>query len=151
MSKQLISTGAILLEDNCDVISVANWTAVAIADKQTVAVDDNATSSSPTQGTIGVITCTTALEAKGIGVAVGAIPAAVTSGGVTTPGVGQIAIGGLARVKLTGGSAAVTAGVIYEFDDAGCCVAGSNATKILGKCILSETTAYPLIQLCPGQ
>ena len=150
MSKQLISTGTMLLEENADVITVANWTAVAIADKLTVAVDDNSTSSSPTQGLLGVITCTTALEAKGVGVAVGTIPAATTVGGVTTPGIGLIAMFGLARVKLTGGSAQVTAGALYEFDDAGCCVAGTTATKILGKCALSETTAYPLMILNIG-
>jgi hypothetical protein len=101
--KQCISTGVIKIDDNCDVITVLNYSATAIEDMAAVIHDP--TNIDVTQGLLAVKTTTSADSDAVAGVAKGAIPGAVTDGmGMVTPGVGQMVVHGLCKVRCAYGS-----------------------------------------------
>lgn len=138
MSKGFISTGAILLEENCDVMTVANYGTTAIADKS-VLVDD-ATNMDTTQGLFAVTTLASADSVRVVGVAKGSIPAAVTVAGVTTPGLGQMVVSGLAKVKVASASYSV-GDYLGTSATAGVAAKGTQAVQTgLGKVAIAGTT-----------
>lgn len=105
MSKGLVGSGATALEDQCDVITVANYGTSSIAD-QSILVDD-ATNMDTTQAYFAVTTLASADSVRVCGVAKGTIPAAQTIAGVTVPGIGQMVVNGLTKVKVASASYSV--------------------------------------------
>lgn len=138
MSKGLVGTGAVLLEEQCDVISVANYGAAAIADKS-VLVDD-ATNMDTTQAYFAVTTLASADSVRVVGVAKGAIPAAQTIAGVTVPGIGQMVVNGLTKVKVASASYSV-GDYLGTSATAGVAAKGTQAVNTgLGKVAIAGTT-----------
>lgn len=105
MSKGYVSTGGVLLEDNCDVIPVLNYSTTAIAD-QSVLVDD-ATNMDTTQSGYAVTTLASADSVRVCGIAKGTIPGATVQGNVTIPGIGSMVVSGLTKVKMVSATYAV--------------------------------------------
>lgn len=121
--KGYVSTGAIKIEDNCMVMTVANYSATAIADKSALMADQ--TNMDTTQGVPAVSLCTTASTTR-CGIAKGAIPAATLSAGVTIPGIGQMVVAGITRALAASGTwtagnqvAGVTGGTVSVSGAAG--------------------------------
>jgi hypothetical protein len=141
--RSYIGTGVLALEDNCDVITVANYGATDIAAGTCLCID--ATNLDTTQGLPAVIASTTAARALVIGIAKTAILKARTEAGVTVPGIGQCASAGIVRALAS--SAAFSAGALVEAADGGLVAAGTTATMIIGKILKAETTTTPLIQI----
>lgn len=142
MSKDLVSTGAIKLEDQCEVMTVANYGATAIPDGSALVVDD--TNLDTTQALLAVKTIASANNIGRVGIAKGAIPAATTLAGVTIPGQGQMATGGIVR-GLSANTAFTVGQQVATSATAGLVAVSTTVGSILGSIIHAETTTTPLI------
>ena len=139
MPKSFVSTGAIKIDDWCDVITVANYGATAINDMEILITD--ATNMDITQGLVAVKTTTSADSVAVCGAAKGAIPAAVTdSMGNVIPGVGQMACGGLSKVRVAYGSTFAVGAYLGTSTVAGEAATGTQAVQTgLGKVAIAKT------------
>lgn len=138
MSKGYVSTGAIKIEEQCDVITVANYAATAINDMEIVIYD--ATNMDVTQGLIAVKTTTSADSVAVAGVAKGAIPAATTLAGVTVPGIGQMVVGGMTKCRVAYGSAFAVGAYLGTSAVAGEAATGTQAVQTaVGKVAVAKT------------
>jgi len=132
MSKAIVSTGAVSMDDQCDVITVLNYAATAINDMEVVIFD--ATNIDATQPLPAVKTTTSADSVAVAGVAKGAIPAAITlPSGQVIPGQGQMAVGGgLAKVRVAYGSTFAVGDYLGTSAVAG---EAAKGTQAVGTCI----------------
>ena len=144
MSKEYVSTGATLPEDLCDCVTVANYSTTAIAAGSSLIID--ATNLDTPQATLAVKTVASANSVARIGIARTTISAAVTIAGVTTPGVGQMAVAGPCRALSA--STGFTAGQqVATSATAGLVAVSTTAGAILGSVMKAETTTTPLIMV----
>lgn len=145
MSSPYIATGAVVQEDLCDVMTVANYGATAIPAGSALVIDTTNQDTAQAYPAVAIapISTTTAR----IGIAKTAIPAALTQGNITIPGVGQLATAGF--VRGISASTAFTIGqqLIVSDATAGAVKVGTTAGAILGNIVKNETTTTPLILL----
>jgi hypothetical protein len=131
MSKPYDAVGAILLEDNCDVIAVKNYGTSDILDGMALQVD--ATNLDTTQALLAVAAIAGA-QANRCGFAKGTIPAG---------GTGMMVTGGITRGYSA--STAFTLGNRVLGAATGQVAEGTTAGQLLGTILKTETTTRPLI------